>query len=92
MTTLHIEHPITDFETWSSAFGRFSEARRNAGVTSHRIMRPVDDMNYVWVDLDFETDDAAKMFLNFLTNEVWAIPENAPGLAGTPMTRILTNA
>jgi len=24
MPTLHIEHPITDFGAWSSAFGRFA--------------------------------------------------------------------
>lgn len=23
MPTLHIEHPITDFDTWNAAFGRF---------------------------------------------------------------------
>ncbi len=30
MATLHIEHPITDFETWNEAFDRFAEARRQA--------------------------------------------------------------
>jgi hypothetical protein len=38
MPTLHIEHPITDFDTWSSAFGRFAEIQRLAGV--RRAMRP----------------------------------------------------
>jgi hypothetical protein len=33
MATLHIEHEITDLETWLGAFGRFEEARGKAGVT-----------------------------------------------------------
>lgn len=32
MATLHIEHPITDFESWTAAFARFADARRQAGV------------------------------------------------------------
>ncbi len=31
MATLHIEHPITDFDTWRSAFDRFAEARDERG-------------------------------------------------------------
>jgi hypothetical protein len=33
MATLHIEHAINDLDTWLGAFGRFTEARRKAGVT-----------------------------------------------------------
>lgn len=84
MSILHIEHPITDFETWVAAFDRFSDARRDAGVRSHRVLRPVDDPCYVVVDLEFETDDAAVAFLEFLQTVVWAVPDNAPALAGNP--------
>jgi hypothetical protein len=89
---LHIEHPITDFDTWSSAFSRFSDARRQAGVRAHRIQRPLDDPNYVVVDLDFGTRAEAEAFLQFLKNQVWAHPENAPALAGNPHTMILEPA
>jgi hypothetical protein len=89
MSILHIEHPITDFGTWSAAFDRFSDARRAAGVRSHRVLRPVDDSCYVIVDLEFDTEDAAVAFRTFLQTEVWAIPENAPALAGEPRTVIL---
>lgn len=91
MPTLHIEHPISDFDTWSGAFSRFADARRQAGVRSHRVQRPIDDPNYVLVDLDFDTTEAAESFLGFLTTVVWANPENSPALAGTPRTRILTD-
>ena len=92
MATLHIEHPITDFQTWSGAFAQFSDARRGAGVRGERVQRPLDDPAYVVVDLDFDTVEQAEAFLGFLTTQVWAIPENAPALAGTPKTMILVAA
>ena len=88
MVTLHIEHPITDFETWAAAFDRFAEARRTAGVRAHRVQRPVDDPHYVLVDLDFDTEDAALAFQDFLHNVIWATAENAPALVGTPETAV----
>ena len=42
MTTLHIEHPIVDFDLWRRAFDSFAGARARAGVLSHRILRPLD--------------------------------------------------
>ena len=36
MTTLRIEHAITDYEIWKKAFDGFTEARANAGVRSFR--------------------------------------------------------
>ena len=92
MATLHIEHPITDFETWAAAFDRFTEARRQAGVRSHRIQQPIDDPNFVVIDLDFDTTAAAEAFESFLRTTVWATRESSPALAGHPHTRILTDA
>jgi len=89
MATLHIQHPVTDFDTWTSAFNRFADARRNAGVRAQRIQRPIDDPNYVVIDLDFDTAAEAMRFRGFLTAQVWSNPENSPGLAGTPETMIL---
>ena len=92
MTTLRIEHPITDYATWRQAFDSFAAARDRAGVRRHRILRPVDDQQYVCIDLDFETVDAARGFLDFLRTSVWSDPGRAPALAGAPQTRILTPA
>jgi hypothetical protein len=89
VSILHIEHPITDFETWATAFERFADARRDAGVRSHRVLRPVDDPCYVVVDLEFDTDDAALAFREFLRTVVWAVPGNAPALAGDPRADVL---
>lgn len=89
MVTLHIEHPITDLETWADAFRQFADARRKAGVRAHRVQQPIDDPQFVVIDLDFDTVDAATAFLGFLTNVVWANPDNAPALAGAPRSVLL---
>jgi hypothetical protein len=36
MYTLTIEHAITDFSTWKTAFDLFSDARAQAGVVADR--------------------------------------------------------
>jgi len=92
MPTLHIEHPITDFGAWSSAFARFAEARRQAGVRAQRVQRPAGDPNYVVIDLDFGTHGEAEAFLRFLQTQIGGVPGNAPALAGSPHTMILEPA
>jgi hypothetical protein len=89
MTTLHIEHPITDIATWRAAYDRFADHRRQAGVHAERVAQPVDDGHYVVVDLDFPSREEAERFLGFLQTTVWASREASPGLAGTPQTRLL---
>jgi hypothetical protein len=44
------------------------------------------------IDLDFDTTDEAEAFLGFLKSQVWAVPENSPGLGGAPRTMILEAA
>lgn len=92
MYTLSIEHAISDFATWKQAFDRFAGARAQAGVLSDRIRRPVDDRTYLVIELDFETEDRAQAFRDFLTAVVWSNPEASPALAGTPTTRVLEAA
>jgi hypothetical protein len=89
MHTLHIEHAVTDFDTWMTAFDRFAELRQQSGVRHQRVQRPVDDSAYVVIDLDFDTTSQAQNFLGFLRANVWSTPTNAPALVGTPQTRIL---
>ena len=92
MVTLHIEHPITDYPTWRSAFDRFAPIRARSGVRDFRIQQPVDDPHYVVLDLDFATTAEAEGFLAFLRSEVWTSAENAPALAGTPEAKVLADA
>jgi hypothetical protein len=92
MPTLHIEHAITDFGTWSAAFGRFASVRQQAGVRRERIQQPVGDPQYVVIDLDFDTADEAAALLGFLRANVWASPDASPALAGAPRASILEPA
>ena len=90
MATLHIEHPISDLQTWLDAFRRFDEARRNAGVRAQRVWQPIDDDEYIYVALDFDSEEEATAFKHFLETKVWASPEASPALRGTPRARVLT--
>ncbi len=92
MPTLHIEHPISDLDTWLGAFGRFEEARRGAGVIAQRVAHPVDDDKYIVVQLDFETTEGADNFKTFLETRIWTNPDASPALAGTPTARVLVEA
>lgn len=89
MPTLHIEHPISDLETWLAAFDRFADRRVAAGVTAERIWQPAGDRHQIVLDLDFDSADQASSFLHFLKTQVWTTPDNAPALAGAPRTTIL---
>ena len=88
-TTLHVEHPITDYPIWRAAFDRLAPARARAGVLAEHVARPVDDVRYIVVDLDFATAAQAAGFRRFLETEVWSSATNAPGLAGAPRTMLL---
>jgi hypothetical protein len=90
MPILHIEHEISDLATWLETFSRFAPAREQAGVLHADAFQPADDPNYIVVNLRFETVDAASNFRKFLTDVVWASPENSPALSGIPRTRVLT--
>ena len=92
MTTLHIEHAITDLATWRGAYDRFADHRRQAGVTAERVAQPVDDDRYVVIDLDFPDRERAQRFLGFLKSTVWTSRESSPALAGAPRTRLLEPA
>ena len=89
MISLHIEHAITDLATWTGAFRALAEGRRQMGVTKETVRQPIDDERYIVVDLDFDTSEQAEAFLGFLRDHVWANPENAPALVGTPEGRVL---
>jgi hypothetical protein len=89
MPTLHIEHAISDLETWMGAFRQFAEARAGAGVTREVIRQPVDDPKHIVVDLEFDTAEQAAAFLGFLRANVWSNPEASPALVGQPEAQVL---
>ncbi len=92
MTTLHIEHPISDYPTWRAAFDRFAPLRAQAGVIAQRVFQPIDDDHHVVIQLEFPDEIQAASFLELLTTTIWTNTDASPALAGTPRTVLLTPA
>lgn len=88
MPTLHIEHEIRDFDTWKAAFDSDPARRQQSGVRRYRVLRPIDEPNYVIIDLDFESSSEAETFLATM-RDVWRSPQAAPALIGSPQARIV---
>lgn len=63
MYILRIEHPVPDFEGWKSAFDSDPLGRVKAGVRRYQVLRPLEDENYVMVDLEFDTASEAEALL-----------------------------
>ncbi len=63
MTVLHIEHPVPDYEAWKRAFDADPVDRKASGVRRYRILRAMDDPNYVMIDLEFDTAVEAEALL-----------------------------
>ena len=81
MYSLQIEHQVRDFSMWRQAFDSDPLDRAGSGVRAFRIYRPVGE-DYVMIELDFETQEAAVMFLARLEEEVWTSGPVAPSGAG----------
>jgi hypothetical protein len=73
MVTLRIQHNIPDFDGWKKAFDSDPAGRERSGVRRYRVSRPVDDPNYVMIDLEFDTAEAAAGLLATM-QQVWAGP------------------
>jgi hypothetical protein len=86
MPILQIEHAVPDFAAWKNAFESDPIGRKQGGVRRYRILRPIDDPNYVIVDLEFDTSAKAEAFRSAL-GELW---RGAGGrVAQGPRTRII---
>jgi hypothetical protein len=89
VTTLRIEHPVRNFGQWLSAFDSFANIRARSGVRGYSIRRPVDDPDYLLLDLEFDGAEQATAFADFLRQRVWPSTITSPAIDGTPTTRIL---
>ena len=71
MTILRIEHTVPNFEGWKAAFDSDPVGRQRSGVRRYQIMRPVDDPNYVMIDLELDSRREAEAMLVGL-RELWS--------------------
>jgi len=70
MHTLRIEHSVPHFDAWKQAFDSDPVGREQGGVRRYRILRQVDDPNYVMIDLEFDSSSEAETFLAAL-RDLW---------------------
>jgi len=70
MPILRIEHAVPDFEGWKRAFDSDPVDRKKSGVRRYRVQRPLDDPNYVLIDLEFDTQGEAEALLAAM-RKVW---------------------
>ena len=87
MLILHIEHRVSDLDTWLRDFAGRATAREQAGVTETHVFQAEDDPHYIVELLFFDTADAANNYRTFLREQVWTLP--SPGLGGHPHSIIL---
>ena len=88
MSVVQLEHPVRDFDTWKAAFDRDPIHREASGVRRYQIYRPIDDPNYIAVDLEFDSRGEAEAF-KLALEELWRSPQAAPALGGTPRARVV---
>jgi hypothetical protein len=84
---LQIEHAVRDFDAWKAAFDSDPLGREQGGVRQYRILQPIDDPNYVIVDLEFDNSVEADAF-RLALREMWVRAE-AEGLITDSRERIL---
>lgn len=63
MYMLRIEHPVPDFAGWKKAFDSDPVNRKGSGVRRYQVSRPLDNPNYVMIDLEFDTAKEAEALL-----------------------------
>lgn len=72
MTTyiMRITHAVRDFDEWKRVFDSDPLDRAGSGVRAYRLERAVDDPNFVFGDLEFDSLDDAERTLEKL-RAIW---------------------
>ena len=86
MPILQIEHKVPNYEAWKKAFDSDPIDRKASGVKMYRLCRSDDDPDYIIIDLEFDTVEAANAMLAALRN-LWNKVEGT--IMVSPKTRIL---
>jgi hypothetical protein len=82
---VRIAHPVPDFVAWKKAFEGDPVGREKLLVRRYRILRPIDDPNYVMVDLEFDTSSDAETFRAAIL-DLWRSAE-AKDIMANPQAR-----
>jgi hypothetical protein len=63
MYILRIEHPVPNYTDWKQAFDSDPVGREKMRVRRYQILRPIDNPNYVMIDLEFDSSGQAEALL-----------------------------
>lgn len=86
MYILRIEHPVPNFDGWKQAFDSDPVGREQSGVRRYRVLRAIDNPNFVLIDLEFDTASQAESLLAAMRT-VWSRVEGT--IMMNPQTRIV---
>ncbi|HEY5630205.1 MAG TPA: hypothetical protein VIR16_11920 [Candidatus Limnocylindrales bacterium] len=84
--SVHLEHPVPDYEAWKAAFDADPLDRAGSGVLAYRVLRPVEDHGRVAVDLEFADRESAERFSASL-RRLWST-SGAMAIMRDPVVRI----
>jgi hypothetical protein len=73
---------------WKAAFDRNRAGQQQSGVRRYRILRPIDDPNYIMVDLEFDSSHEAEGSSCRDAPSVGTAASSG-GLVGSPPARIV---
>ena len=85
MIVLQIEHKVSNYDEWKKAFESDPINRKKLGVCRYTISQPVDDLNYIIIELEFKEQKNAEDALIALRT-LWGNVEGK--LMFNPKTRI----
>jgi len=88
MAIVQIEHAVHDFDSWKAAFDSDPARREASGVRRYQIFRPIDDPNFVAIDLEFATRAEAEAF-EVSIKRVWTSPQAQSAMGGAPRSRVV---
>ena len=86
MYILRIEHPVPNVDGWKQAFDSDPVGREKSGVRRYRVLRAIDNPNFVLIDLEFDTASQAESLLAAMRT-VWSRVEGT--IMMNPQTRIV---
>jgi hypothetical protein len=86
MATLRIEHPVPDYDAWKQVFDKDPVGRQKSGVRRYKVLRAIDDPNYVMIDLEFDTPSDAEALLTAM-RVIWGRVQGT--IISNPQARIV---
>jgi hypothetical protein len=86
MPIVRIEHVVPNYEKWKQVFDSDPVGRKGLGVRRYEVLRQRDDPNFVMIDLELDTVEAAEAFVAVM-QRIWAGPGKA--VMQGPVARIV---